>query len=261
LSYTTFEYRDLALKADGVSVTVTLKVKNTGKVAGKEIVQVYVRDVESTVFHPAKELKGFAKVALQPGEETAVSIDLNRRAFAFYEVNRKDWVVEAGDFEILVGASSQDIRVSSTLHLDSAQQAAPVADREKLAPYYTLAIGTPISREAFEALYGRPLPINQNPQKGNYTLNTPIGDMSDSFIGRMLYKLMNRTVRNMFKSTEEENPLLDMIESMLKEMPLRSMAMMSNGTLKRQSLDALLVMINGRFFKGLLDLLKSVLAK
>ena len=113
LSYTRFEYRDLMLShpqgANGEALTVTFKVKNTGKLAGKEVAQLYVRDVASTAFRPAKELKGFIKVALQPGEETSVTLELDRRAFAYYDPQLKDWRVEAGAFEILVGASSQDI--------------------------------------------------------------------------------------------------------------------------------------------------------
>lgn len=77
-----------------------MKVKNTGKVAGKEIVQLYVQDVESTAFRPEKELKGFEKVELQPDEEADVSIELNRRAFAWYNTAIHDWQVETGTFEI-----------------------------------------------------------------------------------------------------------------------------------------------------------------
>jgi beta-glucosidase len=261
LSYTRFEYRDLKLSQhqgpDGEALTVSLKVRNTGKVAGKEIVQVYVRDVASSVFRPAKELKGFVKVDLQPGEETDVTVELNRRAFAFYDTNRKDWTVEAGDFEILVGASSRDIRLTSTIRFDSAQQASPAADREKITAYYNLSKDTPIRRDAFEALYGRPLPVNVNPQKGNYTLNTPLGDMSGSIIGRQLLNLMNSQVKKMFKSSDgEENPLLGMVENMLKEMPLRSLLMMSNGALKRSTLEALLLIINGHWMRGLSALIR-----
>jgi beta-glucosidase len=259
LSYTCFEYRELQLdqSAAGETLTVTCKIKNTGEVVGKEIVQAYVRAVKSTVFRPEKELKGFAKVELQPGAETTVTIELSRRAFAFYDVTCKDWVVEAGDFEVLVGASARDIRLTGTVHVDSTQKVAAVANKEKLAAYYTLSKDTLFSRDAFQVLYSRPLPENQIPRKGNYTLNTPIGDMSDSFIGRLLFKMMNRQVHKMFKSTDEDNPLMEMVEAMLKEMPLRSLAMMSDGALKRGTLEALLLMINGKYLKGLSALVRS----
>jgi beta-glucosidase len=264
LSYTSFEYSDLKLKqaqgADGEAVIVNLKVENTGRVAGQEIVQVYVRDVESTVFRPAKELKGFAKVALKPGEETEVTIELDRRAFAFYDVDQRDWIVEAGDFEILVGASSQDIRLADTMQLASAQKATAPADREKLAAYYNFSKGTPVSQSDFEALLGRTVPPNQGPQKGKYTLNTPIGDMSDSFIGRQLFKTMEKQIYKMIQG-QEDTPTGLLLQTMLHEMPLRGMLMMGDGSLNRGMLEALVMMINGQFLKGLVAFLKARRAK
>lgn len=260
LSYTSFEYRELAVQVKNDSAKITLKVKNTGKVAGKETVQVYVRDIESTPFRPSKELKGFTKVHLQPNEEKDMVIELDRRAFAFYDVVQKDWIIEAGDFEILVGASSQDIRLATTIRLDSAQQASPIADNDLLAPYY-VPTSSPIPQSTFANLYGRTLPKNIQPQKGTFTLNTPIGDMNDTFIGKQLFNLMSSQVKKMFKGTEEDNPLIGMVENMLKEMPLRSLGMMSNGALKRSTMEALLLMMNGKGFKGLAALLKSIIVK
>jgi beta-glucosidase len=114
LSYTTFAYSDLKVAEtfkveDGLAVS--LKVKNTGKRAGKEIVQVYVRDVRSSLVRPEKELKAFAKLELQPGESKIVSLPLDREAFWFYNPARDGWMTEPGEFEILVGASSRDIRL------------------------------------------------------------------------------------------------------------------------------------------------------
>ncbi|MBI5029916.1 MAG: glycoside hydrolase family 3 C-terminal domain-containing protein [Chloroflexi bacterium] len=120
LSYTTFEYGDLrAPQATriGESIQIAVTIKNTGAVAGKEIVQVYVRDVESALARPPKELKRFAKVALNPGESQMLTFTLDERAFAFYDVTQARWVVEPGEFEILVGSSSQDIRQSASIKL------------------------------------------------------------------------------------------------------------------------------------------------
>jgi beta-glucosidase len=260
LSYASFEYSDLKLKRakspDGEAVIVSLKVKNTGNVAGKEIVQVYVRDVESTVFRPAKELKGFAKVDLNAGEVTGVTIELDRRAFAFYDVVQRDWIVEAGDFEILVGASSQDIHLTDTIQLASTQMATSPADRERLATYYDLSKGTPVSQSDFEALLGQTVPPNQGPQKGNYTLNTPIGDMSDSFTGRQLFKIIEKQIYQMIQGLED-TPTAMLFQAMVQEMPLRATLMMGDGPLNREMLDALVTMINGQFIKGLGAFLKA----
>ena len=260
LSYTTFEYRDLRVQAQKDSAKITLKVKNTGNRSGKEAVQIYVRDVESSHFRPFKELKGFAKVHLNPNEEKEVTIELHRRAFSFYDVGKKDWILEAGNFEILVGASSQDIRLATTLRLDSDQQASAYADQAALAPYFSVT-RAPISREAFAALHGKPLPENVTPQKGNYTLNTPFGDMSDSWLARQLLSLMNAQVKKMVGGDDPDNPLLAMVENMLKEMPLRAMLMMTNGALNRPKLEALLMMINGKGLRGFGALVKSLAKK
>ena len=120
LSYTTFSYSQFEVPAEakaGDPVEVSIAVENTGDRVGKEVVQLYVRDVESSLARPPKELKGFAKVSLQPGERTVVHLTLDRRAFSFYDPQQQGWVIEPGTFELLVGASSRDIRATATLRL------------------------------------------------------------------------------------------------------------------------------------------------
>ena len=121
LSYTTFEYGDAALSADeitaGGTVTVGVPVTNSGDRAGQEVVQLYVRDTEASVERPEKELKGFAKVALGPGEIKTAEFSLNMRSLAYFDEAQNAWVAEAGAFEVLIGASSDDIRTSATLTL------------------------------------------------------------------------------------------------------------------------------------------------
>ncbi|HND48346.1 MAG TPA: glycoside hydrolase family 3 C-terminal domain-containing protein, partial [Anaerolineales bacterium] len=123
LSYTTFEYSNAKVSSknfkDVDGLTVTVDVKNTGKLAGKETVQVYVHDQKSDLMRPVKELKGFAKVDLQPGETKTVSIHLDFRAFAYYHPEHKQWITEDGDFDILIGSSSADIRSHLTTTLQS----------------------------------------------------------------------------------------------------------------------------------------------
>ncbi|PKN91399.1 MAG: glycosyl hydrolase [Chloroflexi bacterium HGW-Chloroflexi-6] len=115
LSYTIFEYSDLKLDKDSYSpgdeIKVTLTVKNTGKRAGQEVVQVYLRDPEARLVRPEKELKAFTKVNLQPGESKTITLTLTRQSLAFYDPSVPGWVAEAGAFEVLVGASSADIRL------------------------------------------------------------------------------------------------------------------------------------------------------
>jgi beta-glucosidase len=126
MSYTTFDYKNPSVSAETLrdvdGVTVSVEVTNTGKQAGKEIVQVYMHDHKSRLVRPPKELKGFAKVELQPGETRKVSLALDLRAFAYYHPTYKQWITEDGEFDILIGASSNDIRCVQRVTLNSTQE-------------------------------------------------------------------------------------------------------------------------------------------
>ena len=122
LSYTTFEYSDLRLShtelEDDRQLKVEVTVTNTGKIDGKETVQLYVADRESSVIRPVKELRGFEKVSLKAGESKRVVFMLDSRAFAYYEPEIKDWFVEYGAYDIMIGASSRDIRLKDTVYVN-----------------------------------------------------------------------------------------------------------------------------------------------
>ncbi|MBN2117346.1 MAG: glycoside hydrolase family 3 C-terminal domain-containing protein [Anaerolineales bacterium] len=141
MSYTTFAYSNAKVSAttfkDVDGLTVTVDVTNTGKVAGREIVQVYVHDRKSGLARPPKELKGFAKVELQPGETKTVSIRLDFRAFAYYHPEYKQWITEAGEFDLLIAASATDIRHTLTATLQSTLRLPCVLDKESTIREWT----------------------------------------------------------------------------------------------------------------------------
>ncbi len=120
LSYTTFEYSNLRTPAS-IRVEeiwqVSVTIKNSGGKAGSEVVQLYIHDIQSSLKRPLKELKGFIKINLQPGEAQEVTFELNDRSLAFYDPVEQDWVVEPGEFEILVGSSSRDIRITGKVNV------------------------------------------------------------------------------------------------------------------------------------------------
>ncbi len=122
LSYTTFEYNNLncndKLKKTEEKFEVNLSIKNTGKVKGAEIVQLYIRDPESAVIRPIKELKGFKKIWLNPGEQKTITIMLNRNDFAYWDPSIKSWKVEPGKFILMVGSSSRDIRLQKEIEVE-----------------------------------------------------------------------------------------------------------------------------------------------
>jgi beta-glucosidase len=134
LCYTTFQYDNPKVSAqkfkDTDGLTVSVNVTNTGNVAGKEVVQVYVHDQKSRLIRPPKELKGFAKIELQPGETRTVTIPLDFRSFAYYNPAHKRWVTEDGDFDILIGSSSADIPFSETVTLESSLNLPSLLDHE-----------------------------------------------------------------------------------------------------------------------------------
>ena len=257
LSYTSFEYSNLRLSAnainEGAPFTVTFTVKNVGKVAGAEIAQLYVSDVESTLYRPAKELKGFKKVFLQPGEEKDVEISLDSRAFAYYNVAINDWHVESGDFKILVGASSRDIKLEGIVNVASKNPDAPIPDYKAVAPcYYDIANATEIPVEQFEALYGAKMIENKPFAKGELQACNTIGQCNVSPFGRFMYRLCVGVINLVALSSE--NP--EMLTNSVKDMPYRTIAAWSMGIISKRSLDGLVDMLNGRkggfrrFLKG-----------
>lgn len=122
-SYTTFDYHDLVVSQtsirDDEAVTLSFKVTNTGSVFGKEVAQLYVQDLTSSVIRPVKELKNFEKVALKPNETKTITFKLSQRDFAYYEVKISDWYVSTGNYDLLVGSSSRDIRLQTKIFIES----------------------------------------------------------------------------------------------------------------------------------------------
>ena len=131
-------------------LTVSVDVTNTGKVAGKEVVQVYVHDRKSGLVRPPKELKGFAKVELQPGETKTVTIPLDFRAFAYYHPAYRQWITEDGEFDILIGASSADIRFTETVTLQSTLELPCILNRESTIREW---LADPRGKVAFDPIY------------------------------------------------------------------------------------------------------------
>lgn len=126
LSYTNFEYSNLNVNSTDITdkdkVTVSVKIKNTGEVVGKEIVQLYVSDKESSLRRPEQELKEFAKIELAPGMEKELTFELDARDFSYYDGRRNMWIAESGEFEIKIGSSSRDIKLVEQVNLKSTQQ-------------------------------------------------------------------------------------------------------------------------------------------
>ncbi len=257
LSYTSFEYSDMKLSAKNIkdtdTLTVSFTVKNTGSVAGAEIAQVYVKDTDSTIFRPEKELKGFKKVYLEAGEEKEVEITLDKRSFAYYNVELHDWHVESGDFEILVGASSRDIRLSDTITAESTVAAA-IPDYRQVAPCYYGADVMDVPAEQFEALLGRPIPLTHRDPNVPLGINNTLEDSMSGKAGSKICKLVKKIMAMM---PDDGNK--DMMEAMALQIPIRCMMSMSMGVLSEKMANGILDILNDKgVCKGLGKILSGI---
>ncbi len=212
LSYTTFTYSSPAVSkavfrdVDGLSISVN--ITNTGAVAGKEVVQVYVRDRQCSLVRPPLELKGFAKVALEPGETSTVTIPLDFRAFAFYHPGYKRWVTESGEFDILIGSSAADIHFVETVTLESTCELPSILNLKSTLGDW---LADPKGKEVFAPLYrqiGAPLRLalggtaeDENSLSLDtltYLMSLPLVDVLE-FPGIVLAKPPQEVVASMLK--------------------------------------------------------------
>ena len=144
---------------DTLAATVNVTVTNTGVVDGAEVVQVYVADVESSVARPVRELKGFTKITLEPGESRQVSVELDQRAFSFWSVRHGRWAVEAGDFTIAVGPNSRDLPLSQTISIDAPRLSEPLTRDSTLQEWVTDPTGRELIEREVEQ--GQPPPCSR----------------------------------------------------------------------------------------------------
>ena len=190
LSYTQFRYSDLKIDGD----TVSFSVENTGKMSGAEVAQLYIAPKTNGTFRPARELKGFVRITLAPNEKKRAEITLSDRSFALWSTKHNDWVVESGEYEILVGASSRDIRLHGTVTRKGITE--KLYDEPELAPYYTGDVMA-VPDAAFEALLGRPIPQRNWDREAPFGFNDCVsqGEYLRGGLGKAIYNGV-RLVRN-----------------------------------------------------------------
>ena len=251
LSYTEFAYSDLAVSEDAVS----FRIRNTGNTYGEEIAQLYIHARTNGMFRPEQELKGFAKVALEPGEEKQVTISLSERSFAVWSILENNWVIEGGTYELRIGASSRDIRLTAEI-----QKKASVENPytgEHFAAYYSGDVQQ-ISDESFAALLGHAIPNAKWDRNAPIGFNDTIsqGEYLDGGLGKGIYNLISfiRSVLMALGKKELGNNVM-----FVMNLPWRGVARMS-GVLSDEQVLALIDMIN-RKKGGFRNLLKKTFHK
>jgi len=240
LSYTTFEYSSLTVSEKEATFTL----KNTGKMDGAEVAQLYASKTDGEVFRPAKELKGFQKVFLKAGESKKVTIQLDDKAFRYFNADTNKFEVEGGEYQILIGASVADIKLSGTVSVQGTGAASPY-DKKKLAKYFSGDIKN-ISDTEFEALLGQPIPDGH--WSGTLDMNDAICQLyyAKSGLARFVYRIMTNMLN---KSIEKGEPDLNI--TFIYNMPFRGIAKMAGGMCTMEMAEGILTICNGHFFKGL----------
>ena len=238
MSYTTFAYSDLAADEQGVSLTVT----NTGSVAGTEIVQLYVAKKNSELFRPARELKGFARVTLAPGEKQRITIMLDDKAFRFWNVKANRWEIEGGEYELLVGASVEDIRLCEEISVHGTATVHPYEDRD-LDCYYKGDV-LHVSDADFEKLLGHPIPNGKTKIDRNLTL----GELNHarSPLGWLVWLVLTILLDASYKRGKPDLNILFQYN-----MPLRALAKMTNGAISMGMVDGIVMELQGFWIIGL----------
>lgn len=246
LSYTDFAYSDLSIEENGIRFTLT----NTGKIAGSEVAQLYVGTDASKLYRASKELKGFAKVFLEPGESKEIFIAFDDKTFRYYNTLTSSFEVEAGTYQIMVGKNVSDITLQGHIYREGTTDNLP----ELHLPSYKKAEVLTVSDDEFTRLLGREIP-QENWQKGQeLRLNDALSQMNYAKSG--LTRLVARILRNLLKRAEKKGkPDLNLL--FLYNLPFRALAKMTGGAIDMAMVKGILTIVNGHFFRGLHQILKA----
>ena len=238
LSYTSFAYSDLKASADGVTLTVT----NNGTREGAEIVQLYVAKTDAKIFRPAQELKGFAKVHLQPGESQTVTIPLDDKAFRYWNTQTNRWEVEGGQYELRVGASSADIRLTAAVDIAGTDAPDPYAG--KTLPHYKTGSVQNVPDAEWETLLGHAIPQDKFKIDRNMTL----GELnhSRSPLGWLIWAVLTALLNASYKKGKPDLNILFQYN-----MPLRALAKMTGGAISMGMVDGIVMELQGFWILGL----------
>jgi beta-glucosidase len=251
LSYTSFAYSAVRLSSEsfaaGQTLEVSCTIKNTGASAGAEVVQVYVAPRTSVLFRADKELKGFEKVSLSAGEEKTVSITLDSRSFAYYNVPRAAWCIEGGEYVVLIGASSRDIRLRASIAVAGDGYETLLLDqRQKMPEYFDRGAQNRVSDASFKALYGQQLPPSTPDPDAPFTINSTLDEIKYAPVGRQFLQVVTQQMAATFGGDGVGADIRIMMERMMMDAPLRSLCTMSGGALTPPMIDALVDVLNGK---------------
>ncbi len=248
LSYTEFTYSDLQIQDRTVTATVT----NTGNAFGAEVVQLYIAPPQNGIHRPIKELKGFARVELLPGESRQVTFTLDERSFAIWA---DGWKVPGGRYDVFLAASSQDIRLRGFIETEGESLTVP---EWQTGSWYESLAGNP-SREEWEKVMGHSVAIVSEEKKGQFVLDNSCMEMKDSsLVMKIQYKVTENIIAKSFGGKKDySDPAFKMMMICAVDCPLRAVVICSGGTVSDSLAKGLLEMANGHYIRGIISMLKK----
>lgn len=250
LSYTKFRYYNLKVNEQGV----TFGIANTGDVAGAEVAQLYIGKKSDTVFRPVRELKGFKRVVLAPGEETEVTIPFDDKTFRFFDTRTNTWEIESGEYQIMIGTDAETMQLQASMQVNGTVAEGPYR-RDKMPEYFSGKVKV-VGDEAFEQLYGRPIPDGS--WSGEIGMNDAVCQLyyGKGIIGKIFYGVL----RLMLKISEwQGKPNLNVLFNY--NMPIRGYAKMTGGFVTMEMAWALTEMANGHRIKGTAHLIRATIRR
>lgn len=251
LSYTSFEYSNMQVNKDRVTFDLT----NTGGMAGMEIAQLYVGCKSTEIFRAKKELKGFTKIFLHAGESKKVTLYFDDKTFRYFNVKSNRWEVEEAEYEIHIGASSADIRLTANLWVEGTGAPLPY-DKEKLTTYYS-GRANQVGATEFESLIGYKPPTTTWDRSQPLGYNDTIAQCQYAKGGVARFAFRSMVFAHWFLRKIGKRSTANIIMMSVYHMPFRGVARMTGGIMNMPMLDGILMIVNGQFFKGLNHVLKE----
>ena len=250
LSYTTFRYCNLKLSEQGA----TFRIENTGNVTGAEVAQLYVGKKSDTLFRPVRELKGFKRVIIEPGEEKEVTIPFDDKTFRFYDTRTDTWEIESGEYQIMIGSDAETMQLQASMQVAGTVAEGPYR-KDEMPEYFSGKVKA-VGDEAFEKLYGRPVPDGS--WSGEIGINDAVCQLyyGKGIFGKVFYGIL----RLMLKISDwRGKPNLNALFNY--NMPIRGYAKMTGGFVTMEMARALTEMANGHRIKGTAHLIRAAVRR
>ena len=251
LSYTTFIYSDIKVNDDGVSFSI----KNTGNIGGSEVAQLYVGCKSNKIFRAKKELKGFSKIFINPGETKTVTIPFDDKTFRYFNIKTNKWEIEEAIYDIMIGSSSKDIRLKEEIFMVGTSAVNPY-NKNSVQSYYSGKVAD-VGLKEFESLVGHKVPDSKWDRSKELGYNDTVAqcEYAKGLMARFVFRCIK--FAHGFLTKIGKRDIANMIMMSVYHMPFRGIARMTGGVINMPMLDGILIMVNGNFFKGLNYFLKE----